>query len=178
MTVTLSVYPTATEFVPAEIDGADWSQVGPLYDALLGRTLKCKGCLEQLMLDRSELDAAVGEARASLYIQMTRHTDDEDIKAAFLKFVEEMDPRIKDVSFKLDRMIVQCPHVDDMDTDRYSVLIRALEADVQLFREENIALEVDETKLADIMAAMRQRAASREREDVGSAMAAGARFAE
>ena len=147
MSALLTAYPTAVDFAPADIDGTQWSQVGPLYEQLLARTLKCKGCLEQLLLDRSEGDAAVGEARASLYIEMTRHTDDESIKAAYLKFVEEMDPKIKDISFKLDRRIVRCPFVDDLDQERYGVLLRGLDADVKLFREENISLEVDETKL-------------------------------
>ena len=147
MTAVLTAYPTATTFAPINLDGADWSQVGPLYESLLARTLKCKGCLENLLLDRSELDAAVGEAQASLYIEMTRHTDDNEIKAAFLRFVEEIEPKIKDISFKIDRMIVQCPFADDLDQDRYHVLLRGLEADVKLFREENIALEVEETKL-------------------------------
>ena len=147
MSVLMKSYPTATDFVAANIDGADWSQVGPLYESLLERTLKCKGCLEQLLLDRSELDAAVGEARALLYINMTRHTDDEATKASYLQFVEHMDPKVKDISFKLDRRIVQCPFADDLDQERYRVLLRAMEADVNLFREENIDLEVEENKL-------------------------------
>ena len=126
MTAVLTAYPTATTFAPRNLDGADWSQVGPLYESLLARTLKCKGCLENLLLDRSELDAAVGEAQASLYIEMTRHTDDNEIKAAFLRFVEEIEPKIKDISFKIDRMIVQCPFADDLDQDRYHVLLRGL----------------------------------------------------
>ena len=85
-----------------------------------------------MLLDRSELDAAVGEAQASLYIEMTRHTDDNEIKAAFLRFVEEVEPKIKDISFKIDRMIVQCPLDDDLDQDQVSgCIFKALEADVQ-----------------------------------------------
>ncbi|MDG2476328.1 MAG: M3 family oligoendopeptidase [Phycisphaerales bacterium] len=147
MTTTMIQYPTATDFARADIDGADWSQVGPLYQALLDRPLKCKGCLEGLFLDRSELDAAVGQSYSTLYIEMTRHTDDEDIKAEFLKFVEDMEPKIKDISFQLDRRIVQCPFVDDLDQDRYGVMLRDMDADVKLFREENIAIEVEDTKL-------------------------------
>jgi len=147
MPALLTAYPTSTEFVPADIDGTDWSQIGPLYQSLLDRNIKCKGCLESLLLDRSELDASVGEARATLYIEMTRHTDDESIKSAYLRFVEEIDPKIKDVSFKLDRLIVHCPFADELDQARYGVLLRGLDADVKLFREENIELEVEETKL-------------------------------
>ncbi|MCH2142763.1 MAG: M3 family oligoendopeptidase [Phycisphaerales bacterium] len=147
MTTLLTAYPTDISFAPADLHGADWSAVQPLYDQLLNRKLKCKGCLEQLLLDRSELDAAVNEAGATLYIEMTRHTDDEDIKKAYLSFVEEIVPKLKDISFQLDRHIAQCPFADDLDQDRYGVLLRDLESDVKLFREENIPLEVEDTKL-------------------------------
>lgn len=147
MPATLTVYPITTDFVPEDIDGTDWSAVGPLYEALLERPLKCAGCLENLLLDRSELDAAVGEAGATLYIEMTCHTDDEARKKAYLDFVENMEPKLKDAGFKLDRRIVQCPFADDLDQERYGVMLRNLDADVNLFREENIPLQVEETKL-------------------------------
>ncbi len=147
MTTLLATYPTDVSFAPADLNGSDWAAVQPYYDQLLERELKCKGCLEKLLLDRSELDAAVNEAGAMLYINMTRHTDDEAIKTAYLTFIEEVVPKLKDVSFQLDRRIAQCPFADDLDQDRYGVLLRNLESDVQLFREENIALEVEDTKL-------------------------------
>jgi len=154
MPATMTLYPVDTHFVPADIDATDWTQIGPLYQALLDRTIKCKGCLEGLFLDRSELDAAVDQAYSMLYIEMTRHTDDKDIKAAFIRFVEEMEPKIKDISFKLDRCIVQCPFVDDLDQDRFGVMLRNMDAEVKLFREENIELEVEETKLGQQYAEM------------------------
>ncbi len=147
MTTMLTNYPTSTDFAPADLDGTDWSAVKPLYEALLNRPLKCKGCLEGLLLDRSELDATVGEAGATLYIEMTRHTDDKAAKSAYLTFIEEMEPKLKDVAFKLDRRIAQCPFADDLDSDRYGVLLRNIESDVNLFREENIPLQVEDTKL-------------------------------
>ena len=42
-----------TDFVPAELDATNWANLQPLYQALLDRELKCAGCLEQLLLDRS-----------------------------------------------------------------------------------------------------------------------------
>ncbi|MEE2719880.1 MAG: M3 family oligoendopeptidase [Planctomycetota bacterium] len=140
-------YPLPNDFVPSDLDALDWDQLEPLYTALVERELRCAGCLQQLLLDRSELDAAASEAQANVYIRMTCHTDDEDAKNAFLHFVEHVEPKLKDVSFRLDRRIVQCPFVDDLDQERYGVYLRNLDADVKLFREENIPLQTDDTKL-------------------------------
>ena len=139
--------PTAFRFIPATLDATQWSQLEPLYQKLLDRTLKCANCLEGLILDRSELDAAAAEAEANLYIAMTCHTDDADIKARFLKFVEEVDPNLKRVGFDLDRKIVESPHAAALDQARYGTLLRSLKQEVKLFRAENVPLQTEVTKL-------------------------------
>ena len=139
--------PTAFRFIPATLDATQWSQLEPLYQKLLDRTLKCANCLQGLILDRSELDAAAAEAEANLYIAMTCHTDDAAIKARFLKFVEEVDPNLKRVGFDLDRKIVESPHAAALDQARYGTLLRSLKQEVKLFRAENIPLQTEVTKL-------------------------------
>ena len=143
----MTTYPPPNDFVPADLDGSDWGQIEPLYKALIERELKCAGCLSQLLIDRSELDAAASEAQANIYIRMTCHTDDEAANKAYLDYVENVEPKLKEVSFQLDRRIVQCPFVDDLDQDRYGVYLRNLDADVTLFREENIPLQTEDSKL-------------------------------
>ena len=138
---------TAFRFIPATLDATQWSQLEPLYQKLLDRTLKCANCLQGLILDRSELDAAAAEAEANLYIAMTCHTDDADIKARFLKFVEEVDPNLKRVGFDLDRKIVESPHASALDQARYGTLLRSLKQEVKLFRAENVPLQTEVTKL-------------------------------
>jgi len=138
---------TALRFIPATLDATQWSQLEPLYQKLLDRTLKCANCLQGLILDRSELDAAAAEAEANLYIAMTCHTDDAAIKARFLKFVEEVDPNLKRVGFDLDRKIVESPHASALDQARYGTLLRSLKQEVKLFRAENVPLQTEVTKL-------------------------------
>jgi oligoendopeptidase F len=139
--------PAPFRFIPADLDATQWAQLEPLYRKLLDRTLKCGNCLEKLILDRSELDAAAAEAEANLYIDMTCHTDDAAIKGRFLKFVEDVDPQLKRVGFELDRKIVESPHAKSLDAARYGTLLRSLEREVKLFREANVPLQTEATKL-------------------------------
>ena len=53
------------DFVPADLDASRWENIQPLYRSLADRELKCAGCLEQLLLDRSNLDAAARELLGS-----------------------------------------------------------------------------------------------------------------
>ncbi|MCI0630427.1 MAG: M3 family oligoendopeptidase [Phycisphaerales bacterium] len=138
----------SASFVPQDLDATRWENLGPLYQALLERPLKCPGCLEGLLLDRSELDAAANEAHATLYINMTRHTDDEAVKRAYLSFVENVEPELKKIGFEIDKKIAGSEHAAKLDQKRYGVLLRNLKADVEIFRPENIPLQTEETKLA------------------------------
>ncbi len=134
------------DFVPPDLDATVWVNVEPLYQALLDRTLSCAGCLEQLLADRSELDAACSEAITNLHIQMTCHTDDELAKKAYLDFVCSVLPKLKEVGFELDAKIVRSPHAATL-CRRYEVLLRDLKADVEIFRPENIPLQTQDTTL-------------------------------
>ncbi|MCZ6835981.1 MAG: M3 family oligoendopeptidase [Planctomycetota bacterium] len=138
---------TTTEFVPADLDARQWANLEPLYQALIDRELKCSGCLEQLLLDRSELDASASEAFGLLYIAMTCDTEDKAKKSAYLDFVENVQPKLKTISFDLDKTIASSPHRGDLDQDRYGVLLRGIEADVSIFREENVPLQTEDAKL-------------------------------
>lgn len=144
--------------VPENLDATQWENIRPLYEELLNRELKCEGCLEQLILDRSELDSAVSEASGNLYITMTRHTDDEGARNAYLSFIENVEPHLKTMGFELDKTIVQSPHASKLDQDRYGVMLRDLRADVEIFRPENVPLQTEDTKLgqkyAEICGAM------------------------
>ena len=134
---------TSSTFVTAETDATNWSNLEPLYRSLIERELKCEGCLEKLLLDRSDLDALVSEAGANLYITMTRHTDDDDANKAYETFVQEVAPEHAKASFELDTLIAGSPHAEALDQERYGVLLRETRTSVELFREENIAIQTE-----------------------------------
>lgn len=150
---------TSTEsFVTAELDATQWANLEPLYRALIERELKCKGCLEQMLLDRSELDALVSEAGANLYITMTRHTDNQTANSGYEKFVQEVAPEHKKASFELDKKICNSSHAEHLDQDRYGVMLRETHTSVDMFREQNIPIQTElallEQKYNQVIGAM------------------------
>jgi oligoendopeptidase F len=144
---TAASHAPASSFVPPALDGTKWETLQPYYAQLVGRTLHDTAALERLLLDRSELDACAEESAANLFINMTRHTDDELARTRYLQFVETVEPELKKAGFELDRKIVDCPFAAQLDKARYAVLLRALRRSVEMFRDANIPLETDVTKL-------------------------------
>ncbi len=144
----LKPFEPASTYAPPTLDATRWANLEPLYRGLIDRPLKCAGCLEQLILDRSELDAAASEAGSVLYVNMTCRTDDPATKAAYLAFLEQVEPELKRVGFELDRKIHASPFKGELDPARFGVLLRDLATAVELFRPENIPVETELAKLS------------------------------
>ena len=145
-------YPTMrtiiTSFVAADIDATDWSQLEPLLNDLLERPVTSPAELEQWLLDRSELDSAIDETGAELHIATTCDTDDEQATAAYMSFIENVVPRLKPLAFELDKRFVELASQHPIDEHRYEVLLRNKRAAVELFREENVPIQTDLSRLS------------------------------
>lgn len=137
-----------TDFVAPTLDASEWASIEPLFEELRARDVRTPEEFERWLLDRSELDAACSEAGAMLYIATTRRTDDEEASAAYMRFVEDVEPKLKPASFALDRRQTELQDRFSLDSSRYAVLDRDTRADVELFTEENIPLETELTRLA------------------------------
>ncbi|MDP6035434.1 MAG: M3 family oligoendopeptidase, partial [Verrucomicrobiota bacterium] len=98
-------------------------------------------------LEVNELSAALDEEGSKRYIAMTCHTSSEEAKKAYLGFVEDVEPGMKEQMFKLAKLFVEHPLRGELPSERYAVLDRDWASMVELFREENVPLETEETKL-------------------------------
>src|SRR5947209_3820169 len=134
-------------FVPKDVNPGDFSQLEPLYRALLDRPASTVADLERWLLDSSELAAVEEEYGARRYIDKSCHTDDPEIEKRFLDFVENVEPKIKPLSFRLQKKLLDSPAIAQLNAARYGVMLRRWKADVDLFREQNVPLETELTKL-------------------------------
>lgn len=136
-------------FVPVDVNLGDWTAVAPLFDGLEEELAKCATSaeLEQWIVRAGELAAALDEESSRRYIAMTCHTDDPDAEKSYLEFVEKMEPEIKSRQFRLAKAYVEHPQRAGLSQDRYGVFDRDIAVSVELFRDENVPLETEESKL-------------------------------
>ena len=137
-----------TTFVPAKLDASTFAAVEPLIQSLLKRPVESAADLERWLIDRGELEAACSEVKADLYIAMTCDTESEKTQKAYAEFVGEVQPKLTPAFFQLDRRYVELAARFPLDAKRYGVLDRAVRASVELFREENVAIEADLSRLS------------------------------
>ncbi|MGD0637852.1 MAG: M3 family oligoendopeptidase, partial [Nitrososphaerales archaeon] len=94
-------------FLPETVDLTDWNQVGKYFDGLRLRDLGSVQDLRGWLDDYSELFVAMSEAASIRYVRMTEQTDREDYRAAYLSFVENIEPKVKVAQFNLNRKFVE-----------------------------------------------------------------------
>ncbi len=125
----------------------NWATIEPYFDQLRDRSIDTVDKLERWLIDYSELCAAVGEVGTDRHIKMTCQTDDPARKAAFVDFIENIDPPFKVRCHELDERYATSPAASRLPRERYFVLDRAIRAGVELFRKENVPLQTEEAKL-------------------------------
>jgi oligoendopeptidase F len=128
------------KFLPDKLKITSWESVEPFYTQLLNRELRSKEELEDWLKDRSELEAVVSEDLAWRYVKMTCDTTNKELEQAYLYFVSDIEPKISPFTDKLNRKLVACPFVNELDHDKYFVYLRGIRKEIEIFREENVPL--------------------------------------
>ena len=130
-----------------DFDATSLDSLEPVFNELLSRDVKSVGDLESFFSDISDMAEHISEAGARLYIGMTCDTENEIKQTNFLNFVENIRPRMSEVSNKLDQKILNLDFLDRL-SDRYTLILRSMRNSIEIFREENIPLSVECTKLS------------------------------
>ncbi len=128
-------------FVPDDIDLSDVKAVTGLYEQLYLRSIRSSKDLENFVLDRSELDAAVNQHGSILYIYMTCQTDDSKRAANYKDFIETIVPAIKPLDDRLNHKFLKELEIYGLDEKRYEVYIRDVKCNIELFVDDNVPLQ-------------------------------------
>ena len=115
------------------LDATKWPEIEPHYQQFLDRQIDSAESLESWLLELGRFSAYVGETGAMLYVNMTCDTENEEIKQAYLDFVENVEPELAKVGDLLNRKLVESPYAEQLDSEEYNVLLRDSKMDLALF---------------------------------------------
>lgn len=133
-------------FVPDAFDATDPLAVSQLYDQLDPRDVSTRDALENWILDWEELDAVLTECYTAAYVDMTSDTTNPDYEARYIKVIENIIPVTEQRGFQLKEKMLKSPALDQLGPD-YEIFLRNVRAEVEIFREENVPLLMEEQKL-------------------------------
>lgn len=122
----------------------EWSfdKFQPYLDALLAHDLTAD-TVDAWMTDWSAIGKLMSEVAIRLQVATTQYTEDEAIEARFNAFMENVYPQAMTYTDKLNRKLLD----SGLQPANFEVPLRNMRAEAELFREENLALETQKSKL-------------------------------
>jgi oligoendopeptidase F len=135
------------EFLQFDFKIDTWENLKPYFDQLLNQTIQSVSELEKWLIKRSELESIVNEDMAWRYIHMNCDTTNESLSNAFEYFVSEIEPQIAPYSNLLNKKLIDSEFVNNLSVEKYGIYLRAIKRSIEMFREENIPLFVEISKL-------------------------------
>jgi oligoendopeptidase F len=112
-----------------------WSDWQPHFESLLNTTLTVYN-MDAWLKAWSELGEMVSEVMARLRVATTVNTEDKAAEAKFQNFIKNINPEIQKASFELNKKIVH----SGLAPDSIKIPMRIIEANIRLYREENLPL--------------------------------------
>ena len=135
------------QYLAIDADFGVWETVEHYYRDLVERNVTTKEELEVWLCQASELEAGIDEERAKRHVDATCHTDDDGRQHHYLWFVENIDARREPWRDRLMRRYVELAERIPLPPKRYEVLTRSIRNTIELYREENVPLLTEDTKL-------------------------------
>lgn len=146
-------------FLPEDFKITTWDALKPYFDDLLERALETENKLHDWLRDRSELESVISEDMGWRYIRMTCFTENEAYSNSYQDFIQNIQPHIAPLSDKLNKKVMASPFLSSLKKiGGFDIMVRNLNKDIELFREENVPLfteiNTETQKYAQISGAM------------------------
>lgn len=134
--------------LPEDFSLDSYENIAPYIDRLLAEKPEGLDALKKWILENEEVEAFLSEEMAWRYINYTRHTDDEKYVDAYGFFVKEIQPKLVKAGNEYNKALVAHPHFKELPEDPLINFKKKAQLAIDLYREENIELEVKQTNLA------------------------------
>lgn len=133
--------------LPGELEGGDLEALAPHLEELSRREVRTPPALAEWLLDLSELAARIDAAEAQRYIAWARATEDPEARSRHREFQERVKPALRPRLIALDRKFMQAEGRAGGGGVPLRLYARLVAAELEIFRDENIALEAEESRL-------------------------------
>ncbi len=136
----------ARHFVSDTFEARQLASLEAYGDELRARSLASAADLERWILDWSELTALVGAGRIRLWIALSRNTADEEIRAAYTAYSNDVIPPWQRIRAALAQRYLECPYRHELPS-RFAMFDRAMVRESELFRESNVEVRAKDRTL-------------------------------
>lgn len=122
-------------------------QLEQCFRTLLNSNTDSAQALEKWLLDLNTIQDEISEVLSKDYANFQCHNDNEEIKTRFTYDQEVISPILKKYQDQFDKFFYNNEFRGNLSSE-YDILIQKKVNAIELFREENVALEIEEDKLS------------------------------
>ena len=137
-----------TNFIPTNLTINSWDDLKPYFHALINRQVTDSEALSELIIHYSETLSVFHEQNAWSYINMSRETDNQEYLDRHELFATKIAPELEKAANDVEKMIVNHPAFNGLPEARYGQLKKKLKRELEMFREENVELSAEISKLS------------------------------
>ncbi len=135
-------------YLPEDLDLSVWKNVEAELKRLEEYPVDSVDSLEEFLYRWSELYMVIQEQLAWRYIEMTRFADSEEKRKNYSNFYAGVFSRAEPYKMRLLKKYYDSPYRAELDTLRYENFDRIVANTIEMFREENLPLEIKEKELS------------------------------
>ncbi|MGE4286173.1 MAG: M3 family oligoendopeptidase [Phycisphaerae bacterium] len=128
------------KFLDENVDFSDAAAVKKWFEKLLAVEVGDESSFRNWLDAKAELCSAVDQYGSVLYINLTCHTEDEQISVAFENFTKNVHPILIEYDNRVDARFLELLEKYPLPAGEIALLEKCCRKDVEMFREENVAL--------------------------------------
>lgn len=144
----LAVKPPQRQLLSQDFEFKSWDDLKPYFEQLQNQEISDPDALKAWFKNRSELESYLSENFAWRYIHMTCDTANETAQDAYQYFVTAIQPHIAPFDDAFNKKAVDNPDINKLTDKGFAITIRGMKRAIELFREENIPLQVQVQQLS------------------------------
>ena len=137
-----------SNFIPTDLKIDSWADLKPYFDTLIQTEINDSEALADLIVHYSETLSVFHEQDAWSYINMSRATANQEYLDRHELFATKITPELEVAANTVEKMIVNHPAFGDLPDERFGQLKKKLKRELELFRDENVELSAEISKLS------------------------------
>lgn len=137
-----------SDFIPVDLKIDSWDDLKPFFETLINTEIDTSEELNRLILNYSETLSVFHEQNAWSYINMSRETDNQDYVDRYQLFSTQISPELEKASNEIEKKIYNHPEFENLPSDRFSQFKKKLQRELELFRQENVEISAEISKLS------------------------------
>ncbi len=126
-----------------------WSLVEKELKNIESQEVDSKKDLEVSIEKYSELSYMIEETYAWKYIKMTCNADKPEYSKDFNEFYAGVVSKSQPYDFRFKKKVYESPYKAELAEEKYGHFIKIISNDIEIFREENVPLMVQENELSN-----------------------------